>query len=1046
MPTVVHARTWITLSLVGLVPLGAGFMLGEFSPDWRWMHHPVHALVESVGALIALIVAVLIFQLRRSGQEAPVLLWVACALLAMGLLDGFHAATHAGRAFVWLHSIATFAGGMLFACVCLPDAVARHPTMQRLPIVTVVVATYVGILSIALAQQLPVMTDARGFTWTAKVLNILGGLGFVVATTSFVRRHASGRWDESLLFAHHCLLFGVASLVFVSSELWDASWWLWHFLRLAAYLVVLVYFFQMYRRALQAVRETALGLEGQVAERTRELSAGLEARRQAENDLAKQNQELQVQRRAALKLAQDAEEARGRAEKAERALRESSEHVRNLLDATAEAIYGIDLEGNFSFCNRACLQMLGYASSTDLIGRNTHALIHHSRRDGTPYPADDCPNLQTIRSGNGAHVVDEVYWRADGTCFPAEYWSHPVRRDNQLVGAVVAFWDITERKRVEQELRLAHHELENRVAERTLELSTANVALEARAQQMRGLADAAVAINSAGSFDDVIQVLTYQARHVIGAHQSVTSFTTDKNWAQAVTGLSLSDKYADYRTYDVKPDGSGIYAIVCESNQPIRLTQDELEAHPRWRNFGAEAGKHPPMAGWLAVPLVAGDGSNLGLIQLSDKYEGDFTEQDQLILVQLAQIGSVALEIRKARAELELRVQQRTAELRMSTERLDLALRSSGVGTWDWSVVENSIIWDDFIHPLFGLEPGSFPGRYEAFLALLHPEDRERVAQEVAAAVDKDAAYNTEYQVIWPDGSVHVLGSRAKVYRDHQGRALQMTGVCWDITEQKRAQETVARQAQELARSNVELEQFAYIASHDLQEPLRKVQAFGDLLVTTAAGQALDDKGRLYVERMQEGARRMQGLINDLLSLARVTSRAKPFVEVDLAQVVLDVVSDLESRIQTTGGRVEIGDLPRLEGEPMHMRQLFQNLIGNALKFHRPGTPPVVLLRSRLINEGNIASKHAAANASCEITVADNGIGFEDKYLDRIFAPFQRLHGHGQYEGTGMGLAICLKIVERHGGAITARSTPGQGTTFIVTLPLKQTKGALRHA
>jgi light-regulated signal transduction histidine kinase (bacteriophytochrome) len=243
----------------------------------------------------------------------------------------------------------------------------------------------------------------------------------------------------------------------------------------------------------------------------------------------------------------------------------------------------------------------------------------------------------------------------------------------------------------------------------------------------------------------------------------------------------------------------------------------------------------------------------------------------------------------------------------------------------------------------------------------------------------------------------------------------------------------------ELTRSNAELEQFAYVASHDLQEPLRKIQAFGDLLAATA-GVALDEQGRLYVERMQDAARRMQGLINDLLTFARLTSQARAFEEVDLARVAQEVVSDLEERLRRTGGRVEVGELPRLQSDPTQMRQLLQNLVGNALKFHRPEVPPVVVLRYRPLRD--VAARgRARAAALCEIAVEDNGIGIEEKYLERIFAPFQRLHGRGEYEGTGMGLAICRKIVERHGGRITAHSTPGQGTTFLVTLPLHQTRG-----
>jgi signal transduction histidine kinase len=236
----------------------------------------------------------------------------------------------------------------------------------------------------------------------------------------------------------------------------------------------------------------------------------------------------------------------------------------------------------------------------------------------------------------------------------------------------------------------------------------------------------------------------------------------------------------------------------------------------------------------------------------------------------------------------------------------------------------------------------------------------------------------------------------------------------------------------ELERSNGELQQFASVASHDLQEPLRKIQAFGDRL-QARFGAGLDEQGADYLRRMLDAAGRMRGLIDDLLAFTRVATGAQPFAPVDLNRLAAEVVSDLEGRLQQTGGRVEVGALPTVEAEPTQMRQLLQNLIGNALKFHRPGVPPAVVVAGRVV-----PAAAGAAGPACELTVRDNGIGFEDKYAERIFGVFQRLHGRGEYDGAGMGLAICRKIAERHGGAVTARGTPGEGSTFTVTLPLTQ--------
>jgi signal transduction histidine kinase len=255
--------------------------------------------------------------------------------------------------------------------------------------------------------------------------------------------------------------------------------------------------------------------------------------------------------------------------------------------------------------------------------------------------------------------------------------------------------------------------------------------------------------------------------------------------------------------------------------------------------------------------------------------------------------------------------------------------------------------------------------------------------------------------------------------------------------ERRRAETGLARQAQELARSNRELEQFAYVASHDLQEPLRKLLAFGDRLKITA-GQELSGQSRGYVERMHAAATRMQTLITDLLTLSRVMTRPQPFVSVNLAEVAQTVVSDMEVRIQQVHGHVSLNQLPTIEADPLQMSQLLQNLIGNALKFSREGHPPVVKVWGKLIyNVEHETPTQDVTPQHCQIWVEDNGIGFDEKYLDRIFEPFQRLHGRGEYEGTGMGLAICRKIVERHGGAITAQSAPGRGATFVVTLPVQ---------
>jgi two-component system sensor kinase FixL len=262
-------------------------------------------------------------------------------------------------------------------------------------------------------------------------------------------------------------------------------------------------------------------------------------------------------------------------------------------------------------------------------------------------------------------------------------------------------------------------------------------------------------------------------------------------------------------------------------------------------------------------------------------------------------------------------------------------------------------------------------------------------------------------------------------------------GFVHDITEQKLNEEKLRRYASELQRSNLELQDFAYVSSHDLQEPLRKIQAFGDRLKSKETEQ-LTEQGKDYVDRMLNAASRMQRLINDLLSFSRVTSKSQPFVKVDLNLIVKEVLSDLEISIEKNKAKISLEPLPVIEADPTQMRQLFQNLVSNAIKFRKENQNPEIKIYSK-----NIQKKaHLTATPGDEIIelyFEDKGIGFDEKYLDKIFNIFQRLEGQ-KYEGSGIGLAICRKIAIRHGGNITASSLPDKGAKFVVTLATKQVK------
>ena len=274
------------------------------------------------------------------------------------------------------------------------------------------------------------------------------------------------------------------------------------------------------------------------------------------------------------------------------------------------------------------------------------------------------------------------------------------------------------------------------------------------------------------------------------------------------------------------------------------------------------------------------------------------------------------------------------------------------------------------------------------------------------------------------DGTYYWVNTTIVPFLDESGKPYQYVSIRFEITQRKTAEEQLRVYADRLERSNQELQDFASVAAHDLQEPLRKIQAFGDRIQTKYHLQ-LAEEGRDYLERMLSSAKRMRKLIDDLLTYSRVTTQAKPFEATDLNQILKDVLSDLELRIEQVHGNVEAAKLPSIDADPSQMRQLFQNLIANALKFHRKDTAPLIKIEATL------------QPGRCVLSVSDNGIGFDEKYLDRIFTIFQRLHGKQEYEGTGVGLAVCRRIAERHGGTITAKSSPDNGATFFVSLPLK---------
>ncbi|WP_240543644.1 PAS domain-containing sensor histidine kinase [Spirosoma foliorum] len=347
-------------------------------------------------------------------------------------------------------------------------------------------------------------------------------------------------------------------------------------------------------------------------------------------------------------------------------------------------------------------------------------------------------------------------------------------------------------------------------------------------------------------------------------------------------------------------------------------------------------------------------------------------------------------------------------------------------------------------------------------LKYIPTDDQTQVETAIEEAIAAKKVFQLEHRVVQADGTIGWTFSRAVPILDEQGQILEWFGTASDVTEQKRAEEAL-RQSEEryrylsaeleervkartqalsqanadLKRSNDNLQQFAYVASHDLQEPLRKIQSFSTLLTQQLDNQ-LNEAAKDHLQRITAAGARMSNLIKDLLAYSRISTRQQVFGPVSLGTIVADVLTMLEWDISQSGAKISVEPLPVIKGDESQLGQLFQNLLTNAIKFVVPGQSPQIRIEyvQRSLSELPPGVKPSVeARIYHQITVEDNGIGFDEKYADRIFQVFQRLHGKHEYAGTGVGLAICQRVVENHGGAITASSQPGQGARFQVYLP-----------
>ncbi len=428
----------------------------------------------------------------------------------------------------------------------------------------------------------------------------------------------------------------------------------------------------------------------------------------------------------------------------------------------------------------------------------------------------------------------------------------------------------------------------------------------------------------------------------------------------------------------------------------------------------------------FAVPIVFEGEVLLVAMFLADEEIAEIEELKKTLQIMSSSLGALLI---KKRVQDEV---QRTNLVLNEAEKL------SRLGSWEWYLSDGRLRWSEGMYRIMNLSKDYEPD-FEEYFDFVHEEDREMVRRTIKENVSSRLSYEMEFRLILRDGEFKYVKSTGHPVYNEFGEVYAHTGTLQDITAQKKHEMELEDKNRELEDSNKNLEQFAYIASHDLQEPLRKIRAFGGRLADKYESQ-LDGKGTDYLNRMQNAAERMQTLINDLLKYSRVARNQAPLQETELNDVIRGVIDDLETTIRESDASVFVDELPVVSGDPLQLRQLFQNLLTNALKFVPSERTPEIKIWAEYPDQNGTDKQENEFVRQVSVKIRDNGIGVDERYKERIFGLFERLHGRSEYSGTGIGLAICKRVVQNHNGEIRVESEKGKGTTFEIIFPIKQTE------
>ncbi|MHA4845471.1 PAS domain-containing sensor histidine kinase [Flavitalea antarctica] len=375
-------------------------------------------------------------------------------------------------------------------------------------------------------------------------------------------------------------------------------------------------------------------------------------------------------------------------------------------------------------------------------------------------------------------------------------------------------------------------------------------------------------------------------------------------------------------------------------------------------------------------------------------------------------------------------------KLQHSEELYKQAQALNRIGNWAWNIHSDRVQWSDELFNIYGLPAQSEQITFDRYLSFLHPDDRETRKAGIQEQISNPGHREYYFRIKTPDGAEKILYGQSEVIRNEEGLPYKMIGTCQDVTAQKTLEKTLYDRTIQLQKSNASLKVFAYISSHDLKEPLRKISLFGDRLRMLNESK-LDEQSSNILKTIIQSSLRLQQMIDEILSVSKINTDEN-FEQTNLTDILRDVISSIEPQIEERAAVIRYDPLPEAFVNPIQIRQLFINLISNSLKFVRPNVPPVISITSDFpsINETTEAGLDNSSRY-LRIRFTDNGIGFQNDYAEKIFAIFQRLHDKSTYKGTGIGLAICREIVGHHGGVISARGELHQGATFTIILPLQ---------